>query len=684
MKSYFLSLSLSGYLNFHGMTVLKLKNWLIFLFIILISFTALAQIPHTISYQGVLTDTSGNPKPDGNYSFTFSLYETSAGGSEVWTENKILTVTKGLFSTLLGDKTPFRDTLKFDKPYWLGIKVGNDPELSPRTALTSAGYSFSSINSDTAKNIIDGKVVKSLNGLKDNIKLIGNGGTTVKSIGDTIMIASSSSGGGIQGVKSTNGTINITNANGPTATLNVKLPVSSAVTSDTARNIVEGKVVKSINGVKDDVTLEGDGGTTINTSGNKITISSSSGGGGIQKIQNTNNTIDVTNSNGPTTNINLKIPLRLSANADTVFSINDVTQNSVGIKGQSISGAGIYGQSSSGAGIYGQSSNSYGVFGSSGRGVGIEGIGLNFGIAGYSSNSTTNAGIGVLGTGNAYGVYGVSTNFTGVYGKTQKGNGVWGVTTSGSGVFGQSSSGAGIYGQSSSEYGVVGVITNSTGGSGVYGNNENSPNAWGILGAYKNGVYGYGASGNSAGTFNGNVLVTGDLNVGGTKNFKIDDPLDPANKYLIHSCIESPDRMDVYNGNITTDANGSAIVKLPSYFQALNIDYRYQLTVIGKFAQAIIESKIQNNQFTIKTNKPNVEVSWQVTGIRDDPYAKAHPMVVEQEKEASARGKYIHPELYGQPKEDAIGYVKQPGIKQPKLSQPDISSPQPLQMPRDK
>ena len=91
-------------------------------------------------------------------------------------------------------------------------------------------------------------------------------------------------------------------------------------------------------------------------------------------------------------------------------------------------------------------------------------------------------------------------------------------------------------------------------------------------------------------------------------------------------------------------------------------------------AQAWIERKIQNNQFTIKTDKPDVEVSWEVTGVRNDPYAKAHPMVVEQNKEASARGKYVHPELYGQPEEDAIGYVKQPEIKQP-----DMKAPQTLQ-----
>lgn len=77
--------------------------------------------------------------------------------------------------------------------------------------------------------------------------------------------------------------------------------------------------------------------------------------------------------------------------------------------------------------------------------------------------------------------------------------------------------------------------------------------------------------------------------------------------------------LNIYNGNITTDANGDATVVLPAYFEALNRDFRYQLTVIGQFAQAIVQDEIQANHFTIKTDKPGVKVSWQVTGIRQDP-----------------------------------------------------------------
>jgi len=81
----------------------------------------------------------------------------------------------------------------------------------------------------------------------------------------------------------------------------------------------------------------------------------------------------------------------------------------------------------------------------------------------------------------------------------------------------------------------------------------------------------------------------------GSGSFKIDHPLDPAKKYLSHSFVESPDMMNVYNGNVTTDRHGFAIVTLPSYFEALNRDFRYQLTVIGQFAQAIVAEEISHN-----------------------------------------------------------------------------------------
>jgi hypothetical protein len=162
-----------------------------------------------------------------------------------------------------------------------------------------------------------------------------------------------------------------------------------------------------------------------------------------------------------------------------------------------------------------------------------------------------------------------------------------------------------------------------------------------------------------AGYFDGNVLVTGTLSAS-TKDFKIDHPLDPANKYLVHASVESSEMVNIYSGNITTNEQGEATVSFPSWFEALNTDFRYQLTVLEQFAQAIVARKIQNHEFIIKTSVPNVEVSWQVTGVRHDAFAMANPLVVEEEKEARLRGFYIHPDLHGAPAERQIEWARHP------------------------
>jgi hypothetical protein len=118
--------------------------------------------------------------------------------------------------------------------------------------------------------------------------------------------------------------------------------------------------------------------------------------------------------------------------------------------------------------------------------------------------------------------------------------------------------------------------------------------------------------------------------------------------------------LTIYNGNVTTDENGAATITLPHYFEALNRDFRYQLTVIGQFAQAILASKIRQNRFTIKTDKTQVEVSWQVTGIRQDAYADAHRIQVEEVKPEKERGSYLHPEVFGQPAEKGVDWALRP------------------------
>jgi hypothetical protein len=125
----------------------------------------------------------------------------------------------------------------------------------------------------------------------------------------------------------------------------------------------------------------------------------------------------------------------------------------------------------------------------------------------------------------------------------------------------------------------------------------------------------------------GNVVVTGNLSVSGTKNFAIPDPRDPS-KTLYHAAIESPLPMNVYTGNVRTDARGFATVQLPGYFAAINADFRYQLTVVGRsFARAVVWREIAGNRFTIRTDRPDVKVSWQVTARRSDRNVRGYRTV---------------------------------------------------------
>ena len=288
------------------------------------------------------------------------------------------------------------------------------------------------------------------------------------------------------------------------------------------------------------------------------------------------------------------------------------------------------------------------------------------GILGYGRGSSSfNAGVaGVAGNSGTFNVGGLfESTAPGIIGK--RNYGIYNSVTSGY-VFG-----VGMFtgftattNSTNGNYGLYTAISGTAAATSMAGYFDASP----TNSASSNyGIYALAANGgtNYAGYFSGNVTVVGTLSKsGGT--FQIDHPQDPENKYLIHSFVESPDMMNIYNGNITTDAQGYATVQMPDYFQSLNMEFRYQLTVMGAdFAQAIVAEKITDNHFKIRTDKPNTEVSWQVTGVRNDPWAQANRFIPERAKEPNAKGKYLHPELYGQPASKGIHYQNNSGIAAP-------------------
>jgi hypothetical protein len=297
--------------------------------------------------------------------------------------------------------------------------------------------------------------------------------------------------------------------------------------------------------------------------------------------------------------------------------------------GSSTASNGVIAYGATGVAGYTTVAGSIAVFGNGGNSTGSNGV-VGYGATGVAGNSTITGSYGTYGSGST-GVWGNSTG-------TGANVGVLGLGATGVQGVGDT---WGVLGQSSSTSGSGGGFSNSTTGDALFTYNQ---------------------SGGYAAFFDGDVDVDGNLSKAGG-SFKIDHPLDPANKYLYHSFVESPDMMNIYNGNATTDEQGSAVVKLPEWFETLNRDFRYQLTVMGQFAQAIVASKVANHQFTIKTDKPNVEVSWQVTGIRQDAWANAHRIPLEVAKAPADRGLYLHPELFGAPAEKNIGLAHHPMIQ---------------------
>ncbi|MBI4469093.1 MAG: hypothetical protein HY650_07220 [Acidobacteria bacterium] len=338
----------------------------------------------------------------------------------------------------------------------------------------------------------------------------------------------------------------------------------------------------------------------------------------------------------------------------------------IGVKGESVSGVAVSGTSTSNSGVEGSSMSSSGVEGESMSGVGVSGISTS--NSGVEGNSDSGAGVkgtsksrrGVLGISesnigvegvstSSRGIQGVSNAEIGVAGFSMSNKGVQGMSTSGTGVLGVSMSGRGVEGQSNTRGGVAGFSQSGVGVGGVSTSGD--------------GIFGESTSG-AAGTFGGRLVVTGAV-IAGAKFFHIDYPLDPANKYLNHASVESSEMKNIYDGVTELDADGEAIVTLPEWFSVLNRDFRYQLTALGSPAPSLyIAEEVRGNQFRIGGGRPGMKVSWQITGIRDDVWARAHPIQVVEEKPSREQGTYFHPEVYQQPKEKGFLWLDHADLMQ--------------------
>ena len=158
----------------------------------------------------------------------------------------------------------------------------------------------------------------------------------------------------------------------------------------------------------------------------------------------------------------------------------------------------------------------------------------------------------------------------------------------------------------------------------------------------------------------GNLWIKGRLTKG-SSNSEIDHPLDPANKFLHHSAIECNEMKNLYDGVADLDAYGRAEVVLPDWFEALNESFRYQLTPIGAAAPDLhIAAELREGRFTIAGGQPNTTVCWQLSGVRHDAYAQAHPLQVEALKSPEEAARFVHPNEHNQPAERSLATLSTP------------------------
>jgi hypothetical protein len=576
-----------------------------------------AEVPRIMNYQGRLTSAAGIPY-SGTKSVTFNIYNGS--GTSIWSSGSLnIEFRDGLFTVKLGE-TPQPPlpaaNWQTDTLLSLGIAVAPEPELVPRLRFTTTGYAFTAKTADVANTVPDNSVTSA---------------------------------------KITNGTIQY---------------------QDIAQNgATEGKVIKWQGGQwtsgNDEVgptTGWTDAGSVIynTTLSDSVGIGTSSPKAKLEVVAPADQTGTlITNSSENYYSPALQV---LNPGRNTALFYNGVP-GSIPFWPPTAIYAEVGGKSEGHAAWLSAYSKKWGaltVDNYSDSGYAITAFADN-GVTAWLSGKTALECDGYgpktakFESGASEWCQVIDSRYTGSYVTDHQAINGYARPADYYGVGGDFEGGyVGVTGQvnpsgTSTYYGVRGFASGGSGSNyGLYGI------AWGNGTNY--GVYGHAYSGgtNWAGYFEGDVNITGNIVKSGG-GFKIDHPLDPANKYLQHSSVESDEMKDMYDGIATLDAGGKATVTLPEWFEALNRDFRYQLTCIGGYAPVYIASKISGNRFTIAGGTPGLEVSWLVTGVRQDKFAQANPAVVEKEKEPALKGRYLHPELYGLGHDMSVSYDPQRG-----------------------
>lgn len=554
-----------------------------------VSLSVQAQIPQKFNYQAIVRGNAGTVIANKPLGLRFSIRDGSATGTVQYSETQLTASnTYGLVNCQVGAGTAATGT--FSAITWntgnkfLQVEVdttGSANYVALATVeLITVPYALQAVQAGKAA-LADSSRAAGKAALADSSRIADSTRAAAKaSLSDSARSARTADSSGKAGsALNFTGSLAGDVAGGQTATViqpgtvtTAKLATGAVQTlqladnSVTAAKIPTGQVIKSINGLKDNITLVGGGGTSLSVAGNAITVNGSSG------------------------------------------TITGVT-----------AGSGLTGGGTSGAVT----------------------LGANFAGDGFSTSvnhadHTHTGGFWSSASGNTLTLQTSSASFNSSALEADVTN----TSSQAAAIFAQTlstnSNSAGVVGQASGNGGAAGLLGIGL-GNGTYA----------ILGSAQ-------GTGSYAGVFSGNVFVAGTLSKS-AGTFKIDHPLDPANKYLSHSFVESPDMMNIYNGNVVLDGSGAATITMPDWFEALNRDFRYQLTAIGRPSPNLyIAAEISGNKFRIAGGTPGAKVSWTVTGIRHDAYANAHRTPVEEMKQGAERGKYLNPEVFGRSKQQGI------------------------------
>ena len=631
-----------------------------------VSTSAAAVVPRLVNFSGKAIDQG--KAVAGVTGITFAIYNEESDGSPLWLETQnVQADSKGNYSVQLGatksEGLPL-DLFTSGEARWLGVRI-NGGEEQPRVLLLSVPYALKAADAQT------------LGGLPASAFLLAAAPVTAGNVSSPAMSAAQTVAPAVSGTGTTDFLPLWTNSTGTLAN-SVLFQTGSGTTAKVGINTTAPAATLDVNGtetVRGLLNMAATGTATATAGKNSqpqdFTASAFNSSTSTAVSQKFQWQAEATGNNTATASgaMSLLYATGTAAPAETGLKINSKGLLTFAA-GQAFPGTGKGTVTSVGLSA---PTTDFTVSGSPITGSGT--LALKWQTA-PTANDTANAivkrdstasfsagsiNVTALNANNTGGlaIIANSSGDAAILGGSSSNSGVAGTSVSGDGVFGDSIRGNGVEGDASGPdgFGVYGTNT-AEDSIAIYGIDTTASSA-GVVGIAPYAVIANGSI--LAGEFIGNVEVEGSLSKD-SGSFKIDHPLDPANKYLYHSFVESPDMMNMYNGNVITDAQGNAVISLPDWFESLNRDFRYQLTVVGQFAQAIVSSKVANHQFAIKTDKPSVEVSWQVTGIRQDAWANAHRIPVEEMKSGKERGFYRHPELYNAPAEKSLTWARHPHV----------------------